>query len=125
VARDGALVRFRVAGTALGDEAYELARDGVLTDMSAVFRPVSQRRTRDGVVERTKIELVRAALVARGAYQGAQITAVRAAAEGDMADEKTTAPADEEGDGDTEEAPPKGERPNRTRVTVDVDRAAA
>jgi len=122
---DGALVRFKVSRTALGDEAYELARDGVLTDMSAVFRPVSQRRTKDGVVERTKIELVRAALVARGAYQGAQITAVRAAAEGDMADEKTTAPAEDTEDTEEEPETPKGERPNRTRVTVDVDRAAA
>ena len=123
---DGALVRFHVSKTPLGDEAYELARDGVLTDMSAVFKPVSQRRTKDGVVERTKIELVRAALVARGAYQGAQITAVRAASEGDMSEEKTAPAEDTEDTEDTEATTPKdGGRANRTRVTVDVERAAA
>jgi HK97 family phage prohead protease len=123
---DGALMRFRVSRTALGDEAYELARDGVLTDLSVAFSPVTERRTRDGIVERTKINLGRVALVAsRGAYAGAQVTAVRAASEGEVSDEQTTAPKGEEEETDEEEAPPKGERPNRTRVTVDVDRAAA
>jgi len=122
---DGALMRFRVSKTPLGDEAYELARDGVLTDMSVAFKPVSHRRTKDGIVERTKIDLGRVALVAAGAYQGAQITAVRAASEGDMSDEKTTAPAEDTEDTEDEPETPKGERPNRTRVTVDVDRAAA
>jgi len=124
---DGALMRFRVSKTALGDEAYELARDGVLTDLSVAFSPVTERRTRDGIVERTKIELGRVALVAsRGAYAGAQVTAVRAAAEGTMSEETTTAAKGEDTeDTEEEEAPPKGERPNRTRVTVDVDRAAA
>jgi hypothetical protein len=117
-------MRFRISKTPLGDEAYELARDGVLTDMSVAFKPVSHRRTRDGVVERTKIDLGRVALVAAGAYQGAQITAVRAASEGEVSDEKTTAEKGEDTE-DTEEDVPKGERPNRTRVTVDVDRAAA
>ena len=123
---NGALMRFRVSKTPLGDEAYELARDGVLTDLSVNFTPVSERRTRDGIVERTRIDLGRVALVAsRGAYAGAQVTAVRAASEGDMSDEKTTAPADEEEKDDTEEAPKDTGRPNRTRVTVDVDRATA
>ena len=40
---DGALMRFRVSKTPLGDEAYELARDGVLTDLSVNFSPVSER----------------------------------------------------------------------------------
>jgi HK97 family phage prohead protease len=123
---DGASMRFRVSKTALGDEAYELARDGVLTDLSVAFSPVAERRTRDGVVERTKIDLGRVALVAsRGAYAGATVTAVRAAGEGAMSEETTTAPKGEEEEADEEEAPPAGQRPNRTRVTVDVDRAAA
>jgi len=125
---DGALMRFRVSKTPLGDEAYELARDGVLTDLSVNFSPVSERRTRAGIVERTKIDLGRVALVAsRGAYAGAQVTAVRAASEGDMSEEKTTAPAEdtEEKAEDETEAPKDGGRANRTRVTVDVERAAA
>jgi len=122
---DGALMRFRISKTPLGDEAYELARDGVLTDLSVAFSPVTERRTRGGVIERTKIDLGRVALVAsRGAYAGAQVTAVRAAGEGTMSDEKTTAPAEDEEKEESEEAP-KGERPNRTHVTVDIDRAAA
>ena len=126
---DGALLSFKVSRTPLGDEAYELARDGVLTDLSVNFSPVSERRTRAGIVERTKIDLGRVALVAsRGAYQGAQITAVRAAMEGDDVPDKdtTTAPAeDAEDKAEEAEEAPKAERPNRTRVTVDVDRAAA
>src|SRR4029450_10075585 len=94
---DGALMRFHVARTALGDEAYELAREGILTDMSVVFSPVEERRTRGGVVARTPTQPARVALVAgAGAYEGAQITAVRAAAEGDMTDEtKPKGDADE------------------------------
>ena len=42
-----------------------------------------------------------------------------------MSDEKTTAPAEDTEDTEDEPETPKGERPNRTRVTVDVDRAAA
>ena len=126
---DGALMRFRVSRTALGDEAYELARDGVLTDLSVEFLPIAERRTRDGVVERTRIELGRVALVAgKGAYAGAQVTAVRAATEdGTMPETTTTPPVDELDDDAPEdhEATPAAGRPNRTRVTVDVDRAAA
>ena len=130
---DGALMRFRVSRTALGDEAYELARDGVLTDLSVNFAPVAHRRTRDGVVERTRIDLGRVALVAgRGAYAGAQVTAVRAASGGAaMPPETTTPPAagdseDEAPDEHEATTPPASSpnRPNRTRVTVDVDRAA-
>jgi hypothetical protein len=101
----------------------------VLTDFSINAVPVSERRRPDGVVERTKIDVRRVAVVARGAYQGAQITAVRAAQEGDMPSEtKATAGAadtdqDDEDEG-AEETTTKTQRPNRTRVTVDVDRKA-
>lgn len=124
---EGAFGQFRVSKTALGDEAYELARDGILTDLSINFDPVAERRASGGVVERTKVDVRRVAVVARGAYSGAQITAVRAAQEGEMPEDKTTAPAasdDTEDEDEVEEPPAKG-RPNRTRVTVDVDRAAA
>jgi HK97 family phage prohead protease len=121
---DGAVMKFRVSRTPLGDEAYELARDGVLTDLSVAFAPVSERRTSDGIVERTRIDLGRVALVAsRGAYPGAQVTAVRAASEGTMSEDKSTAAEKTDEDEESEEkAPPKPHRTQAT-VTVDVDRA--
>ena len=127
LAGDGAVLRFRVSRTPLGDEAYELARDGVLTDLSVAFAPIEERRTRDGIVERTRIQLGRVALVAgQGAYRGAQVTAVRAAAEGTDVTENTapdTTATEPDPPDEPEPAPPAPQRPNRTRVTVDVDRA--
>lgn len=75
---EGLFMALRVAKTPAGDELLELAREGVLTDMSVVFRPISERRTSEGVVERTAIDIRRVAVLERGAYQGAQVTAVRA-----------------------------------------------
>jgi hypothetical protein len=122
---------FRVSRTAMGDEAYELANDGVLTDFSIGFEPIAERRRDDGVIERTAIRINRVAILERGAYgqSGANITAVRAATEGNMP-ETTAAAAPAETTDDEEEATtatkaPAGDRPNRTRVTVDVERQAA
>ena len=42
---DGAWGSFRVSRTAAGDEALELARDGVLADFSVSFRPVDRALT--------------------------------------------------------------------------------
>jgi phage head maturation protease len=118
---------FRVARTRAGDELLELARAGVLTELSAAFRPIEQRTRPDGVVERTRIDVRRVAAVERGAYQ-APITAVRAAQEASMpgttgaaaaADQDT---AEDEGQAATP-PPAEDKRPNRTRVTVDVERA--
>jgi phage head maturation protease len=119
---------FRVARTAAGDELLELARDGVLTEFSATFAPVAQRTRADGVVERTAIDIRRVAVVERGAYL-APITAVRAATEGDMPNTQPAADAAATDDQAEAEAPPAtpapaGDRPNRTRVTVDVERQA-
>lgn len=118
---------FRVARTRDGDELLELAREGVLTGLSAVFRPIADRTRPDGVVERTQIELRRVAVVASGAYQGATVTAVRAASEDTDMPEGTPAAttAEDQTDETAEEATetPQGRRPNRTRVTVDVERA--
>jgi HK97 family phage major capsid protein/HK97 family phage prohead protease len=75
---EGLHMALRVSKTAAGDELLELARDGVLSSMSVVFHPISERRTTDGVVERTAIDIRRVAVLERGAYQAAQITAVRA-----------------------------------------------
>lgn len=130
---EGLQMAFRVASTAAGDELLELARAGVLTDMSVMFRPRSERRRDDGVIERTAIDVQRATVVPQGAYQGAQVTAVRAATEGAMpgtnANQAATAAAAEEATTEDEATPPPAtdSRPNRTRVnvTVDAERAAA
>lgn len=68
----------RASRTPAGDDALTLARDGVLGGLSISFRPVEQRTRADGVIERTRIDVRRVALVERGAYQGATVTAVRA-----------------------------------------------
>jgi HK97 family phage prohead protease len=123
---------FRIARTPAGDEGYELAREGVLTDFSVVMQPLAERRLQDGTIERTAIAIRRVALVERAAYQGAQVTAVRAAQEGTMpGNTQAAAPAEnteettEEQEGQQAAATPApaGDRPNRTRVTVDVERA--
>jgi HK97 family phage prohead protease len=79
----GLRMGFRVARTSAGDELLELAREGILTDMSVMFAPRTHRRRDDGVLERTAIDIHRVTIVPKGAYSGAQITAVRAASETD------------------------------------------
>jgi HK97 family phage major capsid protein/HK97 family phage prohead protease len=74
----GLHMALKVSKTPAGDELLELARDGVLTGMSIVFRPISQRSVLGGIVERTAIDIRRVAVLERGAYEDAQVTAVRA-----------------------------------------------
>lgn len=129
---DGLHMGFRVSRTSHGDDALELARDGIVSDLSVVMAvdQAGSRRRSDGVVERTRIGIQRVGLVERGAYHGgAQVTAVRSATEGSMP-ANSTAPAAEAADtedvGDEATAPATTtSRPNRTRVTVDVERAQA
>jgi len=78
---DGLRMGFRVARTSAGDELLELAREGILTDMSVMFAPRTERRRDDGVLERTGIDIHRVTIVPKGAYSGAQVTAVRAEAD--------------------------------------------
>lgn len=118
---------FKVARTRDGDELLELARDGVLTRFSAGFMPGEERRRPDGVIERTRIDLRRVAVVGIGAYEGADVTAVRAAAEGmNVAQEPAAAAADidETETEDAEGAPPKT-KTGKVRVNVEYERAAA
>ena len=74
---DGLHMELKVAKTPAGDELLELARERVLRSMSIVFAPVSERVTADGVVERTAIDIQRVAVLERGAYPSAQVSAVR------------------------------------------------
>ena len=76
-----AVMTFRVASTPAGDELLTLAREGVLRDASVVFRPIKSRNRPDGVIERQGVDLLRVALLERGAYPSAGLMAVREEAE--------------------------------------------
>jgi uncharacterized protein len=70
---------WRVSATQAGDEALELARDGVLDELSIGFRERQNRRLEDGTIERVKAHLAEVSLVMEGAYgRGATVSAVRA-----------------------------------------------
>ncbi len=78
---DGAYLVMRIANTAAGDEAYELAREGLATEVSIDGQAVGEgRRLGDGTIERSAVRIARVAILESGtaAYRGAQITAVRA-----------------------------------------------
>jgi HK97 family phage prohead protease len=80
---DAAYLDARIARTRDGDDLLELARSKVLRKASIVFvpTPAGSRRRDDGVIERHRVELRRVAVLERGAYAGAQVVAVRSAAE--------------------------------------------
>jgi uncharacterized protein len=69
---------FRISKTDVGDQALELVRDGVLTNLSIGFQPLKDRKTSNGVVERLKAHLAEVSLVTFGAYgEAASVQAVR------------------------------------------------
>lgn len=99
---------FRVARTRDGDELLELAREGVYRGASVVFEPGSSRVV-DGVIERSSGVLRRVGLVERGAYAGAEVLAVRNAAEREdriMTTRETNPPTDPEPEPEPEPTPP-------------------
>lgn len=73
----GLYIEARVSQTRDGDEALELIRDGALDGFSVGFRPIRDRRSRDGVVERTEVGLSEVSIVAFAAYDGAVLAGVR------------------------------------------------
>ena len=76
--RDGADMAFRALRTTAGNDLYELALEGIPISLSVEIEPSSpSKRRADGTVERTAI-VRRVAALERGAYAGAQVTAVRA-----------------------------------------------
>ncbi len=76
--RDGGLYgEFRISKTEAGDEALELIRDGVLSNLSVGFQPLEDRKV-NGVINRMKAHLAEVSLVTFGAYgDAANIVAVR------------------------------------------------
>jgi HK97 family phage prohead protease len=75
---DGLYGSWLVSATPMGDETLQLVADGVLDELSIGFRAVRSHRRGDGVVVRTRADLVEVAVVIEGAYgRGALVTAVR------------------------------------------------
>jgi HK97 family phage prohead protease len=74
---------FQVASSARGEEALELAREGIVGDFGVTFQSIRHQLTSDRVIERLEIDLHRVDLVDRGAYQGTGVGMVRAAVEAD------------------------------------------
>jgi len=75
---EGLYGEFRISKTEAGDEALELIRDGVLSNLSVGFQPLKDEK-RNGVINRIKAHLAEVSLVTFGAYgDAANIVAVRA-----------------------------------------------
>lgn len=77
---DGAYIKARISQTTTGEDAYTLARDGVLTSMSIGFIPdqydIEERE--DGIyVTHTRATLKEVSLVSFPAYKKATVTNVR------------------------------------------------
>lgn len=76
---DAAYLSARVSDTPGGNALLTLVRDRVLTRASIAFAEIGggTRRRADGVIERTRVDLRRVAVLERGAYPGAQVLAIR------------------------------------------------
>lgn len=75
---EGWKIRARISKTARGDEAYELARDGVLSKLSIGFESIEYEVDEETeVVTRTKVRVREVSLVPIPAYDGAEVTNVR------------------------------------------------
>lgn len=76
--KKGLYGEFRISKTDIGDQALELVRDGVLTNLSIGFQPLKDRKATNGVIERLKAHLAEVSLVTFGAYgEAASISSVR------------------------------------------------
>lgn len=78
-APDAGYLRTRISKTPAGDELLRLVHDKVLRRASILFAPLDGGTTHrpDGVLERSKADLRRVAIVPRGAYPGAEVVAMR------------------------------------------------
>lgn len=77
---DGLHGELRVLENADGDKALQLLAAGMLDRLSIEFQPVRQKVV-GGVLQRISARLLGVALVPEGAYMGAEVLAVREAAE--------------------------------------------
>lgn len=71
----------RISETTRGDEAYTLARDGVITRSSIGFEPIEHIETKDDdgriTIRHTKVRVREVSLVPIPAYDGARLSEVR------------------------------------------------
>jgi HK97 family phage prohead protease len=74
---DGLYGRFRVLDHSDGDKALTMVRERVLTGLSVMFQPLRSLRSPGGPVERVRVALDRVSLCRVGAYEDAQVLAVR------------------------------------------------
>jgi len=115
---DGAYATFRVSRTRDGDELLELATDGTYRAESAVFEPIPEAtRVVNGVLERSRVRLVRVGIVERGAYPGAEVLAVRSATGGAMQRETDPTPEPEPTPEPDPEPAPAGARAYRVSTS--------
>ncbi len=77
---DAAYLHAHISRIAAGDEMLELINDGVLTAASVAFKATRTAR-RGGVLVRQAADLVRVAILERGAYPSAGVIAVRSETE--------------------------------------------
>lgn len=80
-ASDGFHGTFRLLETPAGETARQLIEAGALNAVSLEAKEVKTIRTRDGVLQRQKANLLAVAFTRFGAYKGAQILALREEAE--------------------------------------------
>lgn len=89
-------VTLHLSETPTGDEAYTLARDGVLSHFSIGFSPIEHRDEIDEhenvTRTRTKIKVHEVSLVPFPAYKGATVSNVRSATQPDPTGEKPMPP---------------------------------
>ncbi len=116
---DAPYLTARISRTHDGDDLLELVNDGTLRSASIVFAdvPGGSRRRPDGVMERSRVDLRRVAILERGAYEGAGVIAVREAPEMPDATIEVTGPV--------VEAPPQtppGEAAASERLNERMDR---
>ena len=74
---DGYVITAVISRTARGEEAYTLAKDGVINRFSVGFIPVESREDKNNTVVRTKVNLKEVSLVPFPAYEGATVSVVR------------------------------------------------
>lgn len=75
---EGYEITARFSDTTHGRDAHVLAMDGVVDKFSVGFLPAEDRTEENGTVTRTKVHLKEVSLVPFPAYEGAQISEVRA-----------------------------------------------
>lgn len=90
----------RASATPDGDETLTLIEDGALDELSIGFRTRQDKRHPDGLVERTRVDILETAAVIEGAYgRKARVTGLRSQDGADLGDEH------DDQDGEHDDAP--------------------